>query len=322
MQLIYTAGRVSIGHWWKVAIAVTSVTVLLLGLVVGSQSRAFGADLGTPAALTISPGEITSGDSAQGTVTLTAAVAADTVVNLSSTDTTVLTVPRSVTVPAGAVSAVFTVTTIAFTGAGSFACVNGTANGVTRAGCLNLLPLPSGPSLTSVTFSPGTVAGGSPATGTVTFGSVTDGAVVALTSSNPVVVSVPASVVVSGGASTGTFPVATTAVTVDTVVTVTATAFGVTRTGTLTVTPATAPPSTDTVRITTATWKSGILRIDATSTNPNAILSVHLTVSDSFMFTLTNLGKGRYEDRRPWLDNPQRITVKSNFGGTATSPVK
>lgn len=39
------------------------------------------------------------------------------------------------------------------------------------------------------------------------------------------------------------------------------------------------------------------------------------------MFTLTNLGGGRYEAQRQWLDNPRSITVKSNFGGSATSTV-
>src|SRR5829696_2586063 len=86
----------------------------------------------------------------------------------------------------------------------------------------------------------------------------------------------------------------TSSVTATTTVMVTATAFGVSRTGILTVIPATEPPVADTVEITHATWKRGILRITATSTNPDAILSVYLTASDSFMFTLTNLGGGRY----------------------------
>jgi len=36
------------------------------------------------------------------------------------------------------------------------------------------------------------------------------------------------------------------------------------------------------------------------------------------MFTLTNLGGGRFQMQRPWLDNPLSITVRSNFGGAAT----
>jgi hypothetical protein len=304
---------------------VTAVTSIIIGagwLMAGWPSHVIGASTGTLAALTISPDTVTAGTAAHGTVTLAAAASTNTVVTLESTDTTVLTVPASVTVPAGATSSDFPVTTIAFTGPGMFACVNGTTDGTTHTDCLNINPTPSGPVLFSVTFSPSTVAGGSPATGTVTFASTTDGAVVSLVSGNPAVVTVPAEVVVSGGQSTGAFSVTTSAVTATTTVTVAATAFGISRTGTLTVTPSTTPPVTDTVRIRRAEWNRGLLRIEATSTNPNAILSVYLTASDSFMFTLTNLGGGRYEAQRPWLDNPRRITVKSNFGGTATATVR
>ncbi len=177
---------------------------------------------------------------------------------------------------------------------------------------------PPTPVLSSVSFIPATVAGGSPSTGTVKFGSATDGAVVTLFNSNPTIVTVPAETVVSGGQSSGAFPVTTKAVTSPTVVTIMATAFGVSRTGTLTVTPATAPPVSDIVTITRALWSVGLLRIEATSTNPNAILSVNLTASNSFMFNLTNIGGGSFQTQRPWLDNPQSITVRSNFGGFAT----
>ena len=280
---------------------------------------AVAAAPGVLADLTLTPDLVVSGQPVPGTVTLTATATSDTVVSLSSTDTSVLTVPATVIVPAGTLSAPFTATTIAFTGPGSFACVNGSAGGGSAVDCVNINPVPSGPVLQSITFAPNPVQGGSPATGTVTFATVTDGAGVSLTSSNPAVVQVPASALVPGGKATGAFPVATSAVTVSTTVTVTGTAFGVTRTATITVVPATGPPQTDVVRITRATWRRGLLRIDATSTNPNAILSVYLTASDSFMFNLTNLGSGRYTDQRGWVFNPLQITVKSNFGGTATA---
>jgi hypothetical protein len=37
------------------------------------------------------------------------------------------------------------------------------------------------------------------------------------------------------------------------------------------------------------------------------------------MFTLTNNGGGRYSDQRGWVFNPESITVRSNFGGSATA---
>lgn len=178
---------------------------------------------------------------------------------------------------------------------------------------------PAGPSLSSVSVVPSSLTGGSPATGTVTFTDVTDGAVVGLSSSNPAVVQVPSETVVNGGASSGAFPVTTSAVSATTTVTLTASWFAVTRTTTVTVGPGVpAPP--DRVEIEKARWRSGLLTIEATSTNSNAILSVY-SQSSSFMFTLTNLGGGRYFDQRGWVFNPQVITVRSNLGGSAPATV-
>ena len=72
------------------------------------------------------------------------------------------------------------------------------------------------------------------------------------------------------------------------------------------------------MRITKASWKRGLLTIEATSTNVNAILSVY-SAAGNFMFDLTNKGGGRYADQRGFIDNPQQITVRSNFGGSASA---
>jgi hypothetical protein len=142
--------------------------------------------------------------------------------------------------------------------------------------------------------------------------------VVSLASSNPAVVQVPQETVVNGGRASGAFPVTTSSVAATTTVTVSATAFGVTKTGSIAMSPG-QQAAADTVQITRAEWASGLLRIEATSTNPNAILDVYLTANGSFMFTLTNNGGGRYSDQRGWVFNPESITVRSNFGGSATA---
>jgi hypothetical protein len=72
------------------------------------------------------------------------------------------------------------------------------------------------------------------------------------------------------------------------------------------------------VRITKASWKKGLLTIEATSTNSNAILSVYGSTG-SFMFTLTNKGGGKFADQRGFIFSPERITVRSNFGGSASA---
>ncbi|MYS19035.1 hypothetical protein GA0115240_10335 [Streptomyces sp. DvalAA-14] len=313
-----TGGLSWFGRWLGVGAA--AVTVVVAGFVTVSTTASASTG-GVLADATISPVTVVGGTPAQGTVTLVSAVDADTVVVLSSTDATVLRPPAAVTVPAGATSAVFPVTTFVFSGPGEFACVNATAGGVTRTPCLNSNPSPSGPVATSVTFSAPSVGGGSPVTGTVGLSAAADGntSLVTLVSSDPAVLSVPARVVATAGSATTAFPVTTASVASTRSVTVTATVDGGSAAGSLTITPATTPPTTDTVRITRAEWKSGILRIEATSSDPDAILEVHLASTDTFMFGLTNVGGGRYQAQHEWLDNPQRITVRSNLGGSATA---
>lgn len=81
-------------------------------------------------ALSVSPTDVVGGDSATGTVTLSAAApAGGFVVDLSSDNTAAATVPPSVTVPAGSARANFPVTTLQVTNAQS-AVLIGTVGGV------------------------------------------------------------------------------------------------------------------------------------------------------------------------------------------------
>ena len=97
--------------------------------------------------------------------------------------------------------------------------------------------------LASFETNPTTVMGGNSSSGTVVFsvGAPNGGAVVALSSSNPAVASVPASVTAPENSFTGTFAITTSPVSANTIVTITASYNGVTKTATLTVTP-NAPP--------------------------------------------------------------------------------
>ena len=135
------------------------------------------------------------------------------------------------------------------------------------------------------------------------FTGATNGAVVQLSSSNPAVAQVPAETVVNAGAASGAFNVTTSPVTAATNVTITARWFGITRTTTLRVTPG-APPAADRVAIKKARWKSGLLTIEATSTNPNAILSVS-RAHGLLHVHLTNNGGGRFSDQRGFITNPR-----------------
>src|SRR5438128_5196042 len=271
---------------------------------------------GIISSLSVDPSSVQGGASAQGTVTLIPDSTSTTVL-LFSSDTTVATVPSSVVAPPGQGTVTFTISTNA-AAPPTIVQITAAIQNVSRTANLSVnAATPAGPSLSSVSVSPSSVTGGSSATGTVTFNGATNGATVQLSSSNPAVVQVPTEAVVNGGAASGAFSVTTSAVSATTTATITATWFSVTRTATVTVTPG-APAPADRVAISNATWDAGLLTIQATSTNPEAILSVYSS-SGAFMFTLTNQGGGRYFDQRGWVTNPTVITVRSNLGGSATA---
>src|SRR6266850_5807262 len=105
-------------------------------------------------------------------------------------------------------------------------------------------PAPPPPTLSTFSTNPSTVVGGDGSSGTVVLSSSAPagGALIALSSSNPAVASVPSSVTAPAFSFTGTFAIATSPVAASTTVTITAAYNGTTRTATVTVTPAAAPP--------------------------------------------------------------------------------
>jgi hypothetical protein len=339
----------------------------------------------TLTSLTLNPSTVTSGNSSQGTVTLTGAAPSGGVVVSLSDDSTNATTPASVTVPANATSATFTVTTTGVT-VSTPVTISAVHTSVTRTATLTLNPPPTpaaptlvaplngatvaqpvtldwsdvtnatsydvqvdnsstisapfvanptvtvsqatlsglpaqqlwwrvrarnaagaaGPfsatrsftpqgsppapaSLSALSVNPPSVTGGNGATGTVTLtaGAPAGGAVVALSSSNTTVANVPASVTVTGAATSATFATTTSAVGASTAVTITATYNSVTRTTTLTVNP---PGQAATLTV-SATGRSG----ERVTSNPVGIDvtvgstgSASFTTSTSITLSVTN----------------------------------
>src|SRR6184192_1345376 len=197
----------------------------------------------TLSTVSLNPTTVTGGDSSTGTVTLSGpAPSGGAQVALSSNDTSVATVPSSVTVAAGATSATFTVSTNAVS-ASTTVAISAIYAGVTKTASLTVNPAPP-PTLTSLTLSPTSVTGGDSSTGTVTLSgpAPSGGAQVALSSSDTSVTTVPSSVTVADGATSATFTVRTSAVSASTTVTISATFAGVTKTASLTVNPVPPPP--------------------------------------------------------------------------------
>jgi hypothetical protein len=292
--------------------AVTAIAVVLL-LPSGAPAA------GVISSLSIDPSMVRDGATATGTVTLAFPDPGDTTVLVFSSDPDVASVPAQITVPAGQQSATFPITTNAAAPDTIVQITAWVGNTPRQANLSVNAARPAGPSLTAVSVTPKTLTGGSPATGTITFTAATpEGANVQLSTSNPALVQVPSERVILKGKASNAFPVTTKPVSANTTVTITAKWFDITRTTTITLTPG-APAPPDRVAIQTATWKKGLLTIKATSTNPNAILSVF--IGGGFAFELTNNGGGRYSDQRGFVTRPDRIEVRSNLGGSASAVV-
>jgi hypothetical protein len=63
------------------------------------------------------------------------------------------------------------------------------------------------------------------------------------------------------------------------------------------------------------------LRLEATSTSSSATLKAYVSSTGTLIGTLSNLGGGKYGLQKSWPSNPQRVTVKSTLGGSATASV-
>ena len=177
---------------------------------------------------------VTGGVPVTGTVVLTSpAPTGGAVVTLSSSSTTIGTVPASVIVAAGATSATFTITTSAVTAASSLT-ITATRNGVSKTATITVNPVRV---VSTLTLNPTSVRGGTNSTGTVTLtGIATEAVVVTLTSGTTAVARVLASVTVPAGSTTATFTITTLTQTATRTSIITARTGTTSRTATLSVT--------------------------------------------------------------------------------------
>ncbi|GIV07475.1 MAG: hypothetical protein KatS3mg017_0677 [Fimbriimonadales bacterium] len=198
-----------------------------------------GIGAGAPpslSSLSLSPTTVTAGSPSTGTVVLTGpAPYGGFVVNLNSSNTAAATVPSSVTVPAGSMSANFTISTHSVSSA-TTVTISASAGSASHQATLVVNPAAATASLDSLTIQPTTVSGGGTATGTVrlTAPAPAGGAVVKLRSSSTRA-TVPSSVTVPAGATSANFTITTRSTRTVTTVTITATYNGVSRSARLTV---------------------------------------------------------------------------------------
>lgn len=219
--------------------APTDVTISVTGRgVTRSATLTVSPSLPALTGLSVNPSSVTGGTPSTGTVTLgSAAPAGGATVSLGSNQPGAASVPGTVTVPAGATSASFEVTT--FPVDNTTVQLSATLGSATQFAALSVTRASSS-ALSTISLSPSTVVGGNSATGTARLSAAAPpgGTVVAL-SDNSAATSVPASVTVAAGTTSRTFTVTTSAVSVQTPVVVSGSAGGVTRSATLTLNPPT-----------------------------------------------------------------------------------
>ncbi len=224
---------------------VTAPTPVTLTATLNSGSASAQFNLLPPAlkSLTISPSTISGGAQPQGIVMLNGqAPAGGAVVTLTSNSPSV-SPPSSVVVAAGDFSASFAIPSSTVT-SNTTATVTANYGGASAQAQVTLTPQPPPSSLTLSPTSTTGLGGSSFATVTVASPSSTD-QLLQVASSNPAVASVPSSVTIPAGSTTGGFNIFTSSVSTQTVVTISVSGGGVTKTANLTVNPsAPTPPPT------------------------------------------------------------------------------
>ncbi len=293
-----------------------SSDLLFLNTTTATLLRSTHGNPPLPALVTVAPASVVGGVMTQGTVTLGGpAPAAGAAVALSSSDPALaFPVVSTVTIAPGASTATFPVSTAAVAGAASVT-ITATYNSVTQNANLALV---TPYALTGLTVNPTSQFGGFITQGTVVLSGPADSnATVFLSSSNGALISLPASVTVSAGATSATFPITLKAVAADAAVSISASIAGVTRTAGVTILR-----PLDSVQITKAedTVRSFQLKVEATSTNTAASLTVWNAGTGALIGALTPAGGGKYTGSFTVSPAALSITVKSSLGGTTTGP--
>ncbi len=221
-----------------------------------------------------------------------------------------------VVIAAGASSASFELATTAVMEARNVT-VEAVAAGVKQRAGLTVVP---GVVLMDFTVSPSSQYGNLTSTATVTLnGPAASSTVVTILTADPALVGAPATIAVPAGQTSVSFPVVLKPVVSNTFVRMAALFENVTRQSGVTVLPA-----GDVVGVAKSLYvaKSFELRLDATSTNATATLTVLNAATGAVIGTLRNGGGGKYSGTFTVnLGNAPRVTVLSSLGGISTIAV-
>jgi len=191
------------------ATAGTVTTATSVALTASSGGVNMGANLTVnpivPTSLSVSPNVTFSGQTALGTVAIAAAAPFGGITVALSSSSSAASVPSSVTVPQGATTASFTVTTGSVTTATQVVLMASYAGASVTASLTVNPPI----TLSGLSLNPDWLSGGQTAAGTVMISAPAGigGIVVTLASSNNAAATVPSSVTILQGSATGSFTV-------------------------------------------------------------------------------------------------------------------
>ncbi len=183
----------------------------------------------------VSPISVVGGKSAAGTISLsTLAPTGGYTVALISANSDIVSVPSSVTVPAGSKIVKFPISTYP-TNENANIAISASFGGSTKSASLTVAP----PNILSVTLKPNPVVGGNSVIGTVKLTGIAPsaGVFVNLTSSVPSIASVPASISAPAGATSISFTITTIPVSTNVTIEINAQCNGVSKSANLTVKP-------------------------------------------------------------------------------------
>ncbi len=225
----------------------------------------------SPATVTFPVVGITGGKSVQGTVTLGNVRNKNTVVNLTSNNAA-LTVPASVTIPAGSTTASFTATSSSVP---SDVTVTVSSSGVNIISGSTQLDVRSA-RVGTFTINQDSLSVGQTGSATVKLQSVapTGGILVTLLNSNPTALDCPASILIPAGASTATFPVTGKTVAVATTVKVEATPTFAEKSDTVIITPPAALASVSIADFVVGSSRVGQVSLTAAAPTGGAVVSL------------------------------------------------
>jgi len=327
----FSAYRSSDGSSWALSgqLPVTMAQSVYVGLAVTSNNNTVattatfdnvqlaggGGSAVAVSSVALNPAEVGGGASSTGTIALSAAApAGGATISLVSSHPSIATVPQSLTVPAGSLSATVSVATAAVA-ASSPVTITASYGGITKSATLTVLATAPSGTLSALTVAPTSVRGGNPVSATVTVSaappspptnvrilgtlesavaapsssltaSAAGDATIGLTSSHPAIASVPATVTVPAGTTSATFFINTTAVTTSSLVTITASYGGITKSAPLTVLPPSTSVTLSALTLTPssvqgATTVAGNLTLSAAAPSGGAVVALSSSQSSA-----------------------------------------